>query len=161
MEGWIKIHRKMLDNPVVWKDPDYLAVWMYLLLNATHADYSAVFGGKKITLHAGQLITGRYKISEFTKVQSDKVHRILKFLKSEQQIAQQTSSKNSLITILNWDVYQEVAQQNAQQMHNRCTTDAHKQEYKNIKNKRNNMSVYKFKGRDYDFEKLEKEYFEN
>lgn len=159
MEGWIKLHRKMLDNPVVWKDPDYLAVWMYLLLNATHTDYPAVFGGKKITLKAGQLITGRYKIAEFTKVQSDKVYRILKFLKNEQQIAQQTSSKNSLITILNWDIYQEVAQQDAHQLHNKCTTNAHKQEYKNNKNKRNN--TVSFKGRNYDFEALEKQIVEN
>ena len=32
MEGWIKLHRKMLDNPIVCKDSDYLAVWIYLLL---------------------------------------------------------------------------------------------------------------------------------
>ena len=65
-DGWVKIHRKMLDNPVVFKDPDHLAVWMYLLLKATHQDYQTMFGGKKITLKPGQLITGRKVISEKT-----------------------------------------------------------------------------------------------
>ena len=50
MEGWIKIHRKILENPIVCKDADYLAVWFYLLLNATHKETPALFQGKKIIL---------------------------------------------------------------------------------------------------------------
>lgn len=142
--GWVKLHRKMLDNPIVMKDSDHLAVWIYLLLNASHTEYQVVFNGKKMMIHPGQLITGRRKISDATGVQSDKVYRIIKLLKSEQQITQQTSNKNSLISIINWEEYQNVAQQDtqqmhnryttdAQQMHNRCTTSAHKQEYKEYK----------------------------
>ena len=37
-QGWIKLHRELLDNPVVTKDNDYLAVWIYLLLEATHSE---------------------------------------------------------------------------------------------------------------------------
>ena len=55
--GWIKLHRKMLDNPIVMKDADHLAVWVFLLLHATHTDYPALFKGKKIMLHPGQLLT--------------------------------------------------------------------------------------------------------
>lgn len=154
MEGWIKLHRKTLENPVVMKDADHLAVWLYLLLNASHKEIPAIFRGKKITLKAGQLITGRYKISQVTGVQSDKVYRILKLLKSEQQITQQASNKNSLITILNWDMYQDSTQQSEQQMHNKCTTNAHKQECKNVKNVRNNNHFSS--SRNYDYEGLEK-----
>lgn len=50
MDGWIKLHRKLLDNPVVTKDSDHLAVWIYLLLNATHREVDVLFGGKRITL---------------------------------------------------------------------------------------------------------------
>ena len=56
MEGWIKLHRKILDNPIVMKDSEHLAVWIYLLLNATHKDYDVLFEGKRITLKPGQLI---------------------------------------------------------------------------------------------------------
>lgn len=154
MEGWIKIHRKILDNPIVCKDSDYFMVWMYLLLNASHKDYSALFRGKRITLHAGQLITGRLAISKATGVESHKVYRILEALKTEQQIEQQASSKNSLITILNWEIYQSGEQQNEQRVSNKRATREHKQEYKNIKNIRNNyISLVD----SYDFESLERE----
>lgn len=157
-EGWIKVHRKILDNPVVMKDADYFIVWMYLLLNASHKDYSVIFKGNRITLHAGQLITGRLKISEKTGVESHKVYRIIEALKNEQQIEQQTSSKNSLITILNWEMYQSSEQQIEQQVSNKRATSEHKQEYKNNKNvKKKGFSVC----REYDYDKLEKVLMEN
>lgn len=121
MGGWIKIHRKILENPIVCKDADHIAVWIYLLLNATHSDIPAIFKGDKITLHPGQLITGRKSISEKISVNESKVKRILQAFKSDQQIDQQASNKNSLITILKWDEYQNSDQQNGQQMTSKWT----------------------------------------
>jgi hypothetical protein len=65
------------------------------------------------------------------------VQRILKTFKSEQQIEQQTTSRNRLITIVAWNEYQKSEQQNEQQVNNKRTTSEHKQEYKEYKNKRN------------------------
>lgn len=48
--GWIKLSRKILDNPIVNKDSDYFSVWCYLLLLATHNEIPKVFKGKKILL---------------------------------------------------------------------------------------------------------------
>ena len=79
MEGWIKIHRKMLENPIICKDSDYLSVWIYLLLNATHKEIPALFKGEKITLHPGQLITGRKSMSNKLKISESKIYRINKF----------------------------------------------------------------------------------
>lgn len=132
--GWIKLHRKLLDNPVVMKDADHLAVWVYLLLNASHAEYPVLFGGKKIVLQPGQLITGRKSISEKTKVNESKVTRILKMLEIEHQIEQQTSNKNRLVTIENWDLYQTGEQQTEQQVNNnRTTTEQQLNTNKNVK----------------------------
>lgn len=111
-EGWIKIYRKLLDNPIVCKDADHLAVWIYLLLNATHTNYDSMFKGKRITLKPGQLITGRKTIASVLKINESKVQRILKLFENEQQIEQQTSNQNRLITILNWESYQINEQQN-------------------------------------------------
>lgn len=123
MEGWIKLHRKILENPIVCKDADHLAVWVYLLLHATHEDYPALFKGKKIVLHPGQLITGRLKIAAELSVNESKVKRILSAFKNDQQIDQQASNKNSLITILHWNDYQKSDQQIDQQMTSKCPTD--------------------------------------
>ena len=132
MEGWIKIHRKILENPIICKDSDYLSIWIYLLLNATHKQIPALFKGQKIILQPGQLITGRKSISKQLKISESKIYRVINEYKNEHQIEQQTSNKNSLITIVNWNIYQQSEQQNEQQMNNKWTTTEHKQECKNI-----------------------------
>lgn len=145
MEGWIKLHRKTLDNPVVCKDSDYLSVWIYLLLNATHQEYDTLFKGKRITLQKGQLITGIISISKKMKVNKDKVQRILKSFENDKQITQQTSNKNRLISIINWNEYQDIDKQNDKQVINKCkTTDKQlitNKNVKNIKNDKNDKKV--------------------
>lgn len=140
--GWIKLHRKTLDNPIIMKDAAHLAVWMYLLLNATHAEYPALFKGKKIMLQPGQLITGRKSIADKLVINESKVTRILDVFESEHQIEQQTCNKNRLISITNWDSYQTSEQQNEQQVNNNRTTSEQQvntnKNVKNIKNERNN-----------------------
>lgn len=123
MEGWIKLHRKLLENPIITKDSDYLSVWIYLLLNTTHKEYDVLFKGKRITLNKGQLLTGRKSISEKLKIEENKVQRILKTLENEHQIEQQSSNQNRLITIVSWNKYQQDEQQDEQQVNNECTTD--------------------------------------
>ena len=120
--GYVKIYRKMLDNPVVCKDSDYLAVWIYLLLSAAHEGYQVIFKGEKITLKPGQLITGRKSISQKLKIDESKIQRILSLYENEQQIDQRTTNQNRLISILRWDEYQNNEQQNEIQMNNQRTT---------------------------------------
>ena len=121
-KGWVKIHRKMLDNPVVMKDPDHLAVWMYLLLEAAHENHPTIFGGKKLVLKPGQLITGRKKIAKKMGIEEHKVDRIIKLLKNEQQIERRATPYGSVITIVEWDKYQNREQQNAQRVSNQRAT---------------------------------------
>lgn len=139
MDGWIKLHRKILDNPIVCKDADYLSVWIYLLLNATHCEYTTLFKGEKIILKAGQLITGRKIISEKLGISESKIYRILNAFKSEHQIEQQTSNKNSLISIQNWSEYQDFEQQNETPMNNKRTTSEQQVNTNNNVNNDNNI----------------------
>lgn len=120
--GWICVHRKLLNNPIVCRDSEYFSVWMYLLLNATHIESEVLFNGERITLKSGQLITGRKVIAEKFNISESKVQRILKTFENEQQIEQQTTNKNRLISILNWDIYQATEQQRKQPMNNQRTT---------------------------------------
>ena len=141
MEGWISLHRKILENPVVCKDSDHMAVWMYLLLNATHKEYQSMFMGKKILLQPGQLITGRKTIAEKFNIDESKVQRILKRFENEQQIEQQNGNKNRLITVVSWSTYQNSEQQNEQQMNNNCTTTEQQvNTYNNVNNDNKEIS---------------------
>lgn len=144
MEGWIKLHRKLIESPVVCKDCETLSIWIYLLLNATYQEIPARFKGEKITLKPGQLITGTLSISKKLLINKDKVQRTLKCFELDKQIEQQTSNKNRLITILKWDLYQSNDKQVDKQLINNCeTTDKqldNKQEYKEY----NNIYLYLF-----------------
>lgn len=144
--GWVKLHRKMLDNPIIMKDAEHLAVWMYLLLNATHAEYPALFKGKKITLQPGQLITGCISIGNQLSISESKVRRTLNDFIIDGQIDRQTSNKNSLITVLNWDLYQNFdGQDDSQVTDKRRTSDGQvttNKKNKNVKNEKNVINTY-------------------
>lgn len=122
LNGFIFLYRKMLDNPIVCRDSDHLAVWIYLLLKATHKSYDVFFEGKKITLVPGQLLTGRKVIAEKFNISESKVQRVLKNFKNEQLIEQQTTPRNRLISIHKWAEYQASEQQIEQQLNNNRTT---------------------------------------
>lgn len=143
-DGYVKLHRKTLENPIVCKDPDHLAVWIYLLLNATHKSQSAVFCGTRITLQPGQLITGRKSIAARLGINESKVQRVLKLFEIERQIEQRSSTKNRLISVINWSVYQISEHHNDHQVNSDRTATEHKQECKNEKMKRNNTSNLEF-----------------
>lgn len=115
MQGWVKMYRDILENPIVCKDSEYFAIWSYLLLQAVHADKDAVFAGERITLKPGQLITGRKQIAKHFKISESKVQRVLKVFEEENQITQTSSNKNRLISILNWAQFQEVPKEKQQQ----------------------------------------------
>lgn len=140
IDGWISLHRKLLDNPVVCKDPEHIAVWIYLLLNATHSGYDTLFDGTRIKLKPGQLLTGRKSISSKLKISESKVQRILKTFEIEQQIEQQTTTRNRLISILNWNQYQQSEQVIEQQLNNKRTTTEQQLNTNNNVNKGNNVN---------------------
>lgn len=139
--GWIKIHRKTLDNPVVMKDAAHAAVWLYLLLSASHDEHRTVFNGKVITLQAGQLVTGRKKIADALSLDESKVRRILNSFENDRMIDQQMTNGGRLISLLNWECYQKSDQQTDQQVTNERPTSDQRvttiQEYKELKNDKN------------------------
>ena len=139
--GYIKLWRQMRENPTVYKDADHIAVWVELLFLAQFHPHDANFGGERITLQPGQLITGRKKLASKLGVSESKVQRILKCFESEHQIEQRTDRQCRLITICSWDKYQASEQRNEQQMNNDRTTSEQRvntiqrnKEIKEIKN---------------------------
>lgn len=111
-DGWIKLHRKTLDNPVCMKDAEYFAVWCWLLLNASYTPETKWFKGKKIELKEGQILTTLDEISRVLSIKQSKVVRILNLLKNEKQIEKQTSNRNTLISVVNWEKFQSSEKQN-------------------------------------------------
>lgn len=135
--GWIKIHRKILDNPVVTKDADHLAVWVWLLCEAAYEPHQRMFGKKKITLQPGRLITSAKYIADELNITESKVKRILKSFEIDRQIDQQTTHNGRVISICSWDIYQCDERHDERQVNDRWTTGERQvdetKEYKEIK----------------------------
>lgn len=116
MQGWIKLHKSIIENPYLMKDKDALAIWIWLLCNATYEKIDTMFNGQRVTLKRGQLICGRKQISEQLHINESKVFRTTNKLESEHMIEQQKSSHGTLITIVNWNKYQWNEQPTEQQV---------------------------------------------
>lgn len=105
--GYIALHRKLLDNPIVCKDADHLAIWVWLLLKASWKESDVLFNGKRITLKPGELPPiSRRTIAKDLGISDSKVQRVLKFFESEHQIEQRMNHQSRLISIVSWDKYQ-------------------------------------------------------
>ena len=122
MEGWVSIHRKIMESSWFNKS-DYVHLWLYLLLKANYQDKEIYIGNEKVLVKRGELLTSRNKLSEVVHVQESKIYRILKCFENEHQIEQRKTKKYTVISIVNYDKYQKNEQVVEQQMNNKRTTD--------------------------------------
>jgi len=146
MEGWVKVYRKLSEKGFYKKDSEKVHLWVHLLIKATHDGREEMLGGKPYYCNEGEFTTGRKQLAEQTGISESKIERILtNFEKIEQQIKQQKTNTNRLISILNWCEYQQTEQQNEQQVNNDRTTGEQRvntlQECKNEKNIKDSISI--------------------
>jgi len=126
--GWIKIHRGILDHPVSHRGMFTFAVFIRLLYMANWKPSSAIFGGKKITVLPGQLITGLRELSPDKDEDPylNKVRASLEYLVLCEAIEQVSNNQGRLITICNWAKYQS-AESEALSISTSEEQEAHKQ----------------------------------
>lgn len=121
--GWIKLHRSIIDNAFCSKSLERMGFWIYLLTRANHTDKAFYHGNQKVTVRKGQLLSGRKIMASDCHVSEMKISRWLSDMVLLQQIEQQTTNKYRIITILNWNRYQDSEHPIEQQMNNKRTTD--------------------------------------
>lgn len=114
MSSWVKLSRKLATSAIAAK-PEYLAVWVHLLMAASYKEGEILVGRQVVRLKPGQLVFGRQKFSEKTGVSEAIVRSALQVLKSLQQITIKSETKFSVITITNWQFYQSEKPTNDQQ----------------------------------------------
>ena len=74
--GWIKLHGKLLDNPVMI-NAELLQLFIYCLLRANHADNEFIFNGKMIMIETGSFITGLHVLCKDLKQKQTSIYRDL------------------------------------------------------------------------------------
>jgi hypothetical protein len=143
MQGWIKIHRDLLDNEL-WSDKPFTKgqAWVDLLLLANHKDKNVLIGSHAEMVERGSFITSELKLMERWGWGRKKVKLFLNFLESQKMIERNANNKRTAITIVNYGFYQDCdlpkeQQKNSkgtakeQQRDSRGTAKGHKQERKN------------------------------
>ncbi len=101
MEGYIKLHRKILDNGV-FADAELLKVFVWCILKANTS--SNIIFGRKVSV--GQFITGRITASEELYIKPSTIYKRLQKLKKQGYIDISSNTKNTLITVINYKSYQ-------------------------------------------------------
>lgn len=132
--GYIKTWRKAIDSG--WLRNHRLWVfWSWCLLKASYKEYDLVVGCQKVHLMPGDFVFGRRVAASELNMSEREIRTAVDSLKTSQNIAIKTTNKYSIISVLNWDTYQQTEntndQQNDQQLTNKRPTTDHKQEVKN------------------------------
>lgn len=139
---WIKIHSSIWRNPWMYR-PNVLAVWVYILCHVEWRPTDAVFEGQRITLQPGQGIFKLRELASIFRIPVTSLRRIITLLKSESQIGTQTSPRNTLITVVNWQKYQAVGSQiGSQTAHKRHTNGTQTDHLPIIKEKQEGKKLY-------------------
>ena len=145
--GWIKIHRSIWDNPWMYK-PYVYVIWSYILCHVNYQPTEVIFEGKRITLNPGQGLFKLREIAALFKVSPTSLHRIINLLKNETQIETQTSPRNTIITVVNWQKYQTSETQNGTQVEHKWNTSGTQTEHlpiikeiEEVKKERNNNNT--------------------
>jgi len=139
MEGWIKLHRKLQDNPLWTSEPFTKGqAWVDLILLTNHS-YSFFYKrGVKIEVDRGQCARSEVELSDRWKWSRSKVRKFINDLEKEQQIKQQKTNVTQILTIVNYDEYQKKEQQSEQQKDTKRTPKEHQKDtYKNVKKEKN------------------------
>ena len=139
--GWIKLHRKIIDS-AVFENPKILKLWIWCLCKASHKGYESMVGNQIVALQEGQFIFGRKKASSELKIKESMVYKYIKLLEKLEMINIKSNNKFSIITIEKWAFYQfdndEEQQQKEQQRNNKGTTkEQQRNTNKNVKNVKN------------------------
>ena len=144
MEGWIKLHRKLLEWE--WYDePNTFRLFMHCLLKANHKDNN--YRGQLVK--AGSFLTSRDLLSKETGLTTQQVRTSLKRLESTNEITTKKSKKGTVLQVVKYVEYQLINQPTNQQLTNNQPT-ANQQlttnnNDNNDKNEKKNIKIGDFK----------------
>lgn len=105
--GYIKLHRQIQDC-WIWDSGkfDKRSAWIDLLMLANHRDKKIMFDSEYIVITRGQFMTSIRKLSGRWKWSKSAVTAFLNLLEKDSMIKRDSDNRRTLITIINYEVYQ-------------------------------------------------------
>ncbi|HCZ8035934.1 TPA: DnaD domain-containing protein [Staphylococcus aureus] len=127
MTGWISIDRS-IQNHWLFKEKRTFSkfeAWIYLLMEANHSEAKVPIGNQIVTVERGQRLTSILTLSDLFNWSRFKVKTFLDLLESDGMLEVKTTSKYTLITIVNYDFYQSEQGRNQHQNDIKPTSKQH------------------------------------
>lgn len=152
MTGWIKLHRKLLDSPI-FQNEKLFKVFAYCLMKASHKEHTQLVGRRVVHLQKGQFVFGRKRASEELRLKESTVRDYVKLLEKLGTIDIKSDNKFSVITVVNWAIYQNDEEISDSKNDKKSTTNQHQMDSKsttnqqqintnkNVKNEKNDKNV--------------------
>jgi hypothetical protein len=91
-KGYVKLHRKILDNDLLYRDLSAYVVFTRLML--------------VVNRNTGTYVTGRFRLAELTMLKPTTAYSALKRLQKAKIISLVSDNKMTTISICNWHDYQ-------------------------------------------------------
>lgn len=109
MEGWIKLHRKILDH-WIYKNSNYVRAWIIILMTVNYEPKKVLIHGKLFDCERGQsLLSLDSWAKEFgQKWTKQQVRIFFDLLKNDSMILTEGLSKTTRLTVCNYDTYQDL-----------------------------------------------------
>lgn len=124
MEGWIKLHRQIIDH-WIFKNPVYFRAWIIMLFTVNYDSKKVLINGNIIECNRGQSVLSIESWVDIFGVSKSKggwtyqkVRTFFELLETDSMITRENLVKTTRITICNYDKYQD----NQQADNNQITT---------------------------------------
>jgi hypothetical protein len=146
INGFVRLHRRFLE----WEWYDDIVtktVFIHLLLTASYREYK----WQGITIKPGQVVTSYSALAKKLNLGVRQVRTAIEHLKSTNELTSESTSKYTVVTIVNWAKYQSLHEEPTSKTTNKVTNDRqatdkqptsnrqHLKKYNNI-NKYNNYN---------------------
>ena len=146
MEGWIKLHRELVEK-AIWTQstPEQASILITLLTMANHEEKEWIWKGKKFKAKPGQIVTSLDSIKKRCPrgISIGQIRTCLVKFENLEFLANESTKTGRLISIVNWEIYQAKDEKPTKESaDDRQSIDKEPTPNKNDKNYKNDKKKY-------------------
>lgn len=136
--GYVKIHRSLFDGDLA-REEGLLSLFVTLIGWANWQPRKFVFEGQQRDLSPGHVVCGINELAKHFNVSKSTIYRRLRYLEKTERIRNESGTRGTIISILNYETYQatqEVDESQAERERNASETLAKRQRTLNEEGKK-------------------------
>ena len=139
-QGWICLHRKIRECDLIWDDKPFSRgqAWIDLLIQVNHEDKEVMFNARGMIIKRGQKLTSIRKLGEEWGWSRTKTKLFLDELKRAGMIDYFSDTKKTVVTVINYGIYQDMDKTKEPQKSHRKATEKPQKDTNNNDNNINN-----------------------